>query len=55
MLQGLVLNILKRYLGAYVEGINPEQLRLAVWQGSLSCLVLFLPPKLNLFVPIYFR
>jgi hypothetical protein len=38
MFESLVLGILNRYLGAYVEGINADQLRLAVWQGRTCAL-----------------
>lgn len=33
MFETLVANILNRYLGAYVEGLNKEQLSVAVWAG----------------------
>lgn len=36
MFETLVVNILNRYLGAYVVGLNSEQLRVAVWQGSCA-------------------
>lgn len=35
MFESLVANVLNRYLGKYVEGLNQDQLRVAVWRGEL--------------------
>ena len=29
-------NVLNRYLGGYVDGVNPQQLRVGVWQGDVQ-------------------
>jgi hypothetical protein len=34
MLESFVSTILNRYLGQYVNNLDPDQLRLAVWQGT---------------------
>ena len=34
MFETLVANVLNRYLGKYVDGVNRDQLRVAVWQGA---------------------
>lgn len=36
MLESLVVGIINRYLGDYVEGLNGDQLRVAVWNGKLQ-------------------
>ena len=34
MLEGPVANLLNRYLGSYIDGLNKERLRVAVWGGE---------------------
>ena len=34
MFESLVQNLLNRYLGAYVVGLNRDQLSVGVWQGK---------------------
>lgn len=34
MLESFVSTILNRYLGQYVNNLDPDQLRLAVWSGA---------------------
>ena len=36
MLEDQVANLLQRYLGNYVRGLNKEALKISVWQGSSS-------------------
>lgn len=49
MLEDQVANLLQRYLGDYVRGLNKEALKISVWQGS------FAPPLcLSAFVKFYY-
>jgi hypothetical protein len=34
MLEDQVANLLQKYLGNYVRGLNKEALKISVWQGS---------------------
>lgn len=34
MLEDQVANLLQRYLGNYVQGLNKEALKISVWQGT---------------------
>lgn len=50
MLEDQVANLLQRYLGDYVRGLNKEALKISVWQG------LFSPPLcLSAFVKFYYE
>lgn len=49
MLEDQVANLLQRYLGDYVRGLNKEALKISVWQG------LFAPLCLSAFVNFYYE
>ncbi|XP_063901718.1 uncharacterized protein LOC135121330 [Zophobas morio] len=36
MLESLAANLLNRYIGAYIENIDPEKLSIAAWKGEVS-------------------
>ncbi|KAG7952413.1 hypothetical protein I3843_12G057700 [Carya illinoinensis] len=38
MLEEQVANLLQRYLGNYVKGLNKEALKISVWQGLFPSL-----------------